>query len=202
MKRRDRIQNHYIDRIRDEIDHHAVLDWENADAQRLRFSALADNLALQGQSLLDVGAGLGDLWAYLKQRGLEVNYHGVDILPDMVSRACAAHPEARFTCADIFTQPDVLDQNYDVVYTSGIFNLNLDNNERFLREALQVFFRIARRHVVFNLLHERSTDQESRYWYTTPDRALAILREFTDEVRIIDDYLPNDFTVVGAAPQR
>ena len=197
MKRRDRIEKHYIDRIHKEKDHSIVLDWENADAQFLRFSALVENIPLQGKSLLDVGAGLGDLWHYIKQQNLEVDYHGVDILPDMVRRACATHPDARFTCADIFDQPEELDNTYDVVYTSGIFNLNLDNNDCFLREALRVFFGVAREHVVFNLLHRRSPDPEPRYWYTTPQHALDVLREFTDEARIVDDYLPNDFTVVG-----
>ena len=197
MKRLERIEKHYIDRIRTVDDHAAVLDWENADAQHLRFSALVDNINLRDVSLLDVGAGLGDLWNYLKQRGVAVDYHGVDILPDMVRRACVTHPDARFTCADIFSDRHVLDETYDVVYTSGIFNINLGNNDEFLHGALGVFFRVAKRHVVFNLLHERSNDPEPKYWYTTPEKALAVVREFTDDAIVVDDYLPNDFTVIA-----
>jgi len=200
MKRLERIARHYDELVRVGDENYAVLDWESSDAQHKRFAAMVDNISLQGLSLLDVGSGLGDLWAYLRARGLNVDYHGVDILPEMVRRACCQHPDARFTCADVFAQPQILDHHYDVVYTSGIFNLNLDNNEYFLRTALEVFFRIANRYVVFNLLHQRSPDPEARYWYTTPAQALAIVQAFTPQARIIDDYLPNDFTVIATAP--
>jgi SAM-dependent methyltransferase len=192
-----RIEDHYLPRIQDRENNSAILDWESTEAQELRFRALAENVDLQGCSLLDVGCGLGDLHTYLSHRGTRVRYLGIDLLPEMISAARSCNPGAQFRELDLFRHPDDLDQQFDVVFCSGIFNLNLGNNHQFLEDALGVFFRLAARYVVFNLLHKRSPDPDHHYFYFTPDEVIPLISPYTDRIKIVDDYLANDFTVIA-----
>jgi SAM-dependent methyltransferase len=193
---RKRIHDHYIPRIENIETNYAILDWESAEAQELRFNAMIHNVDLEGSSLLDVGCGLGDLHACLVRRGIHTDYMGIDLLPEMIDAAQKRHPDVPFRELDLFRNPDSLDRTFDVVFCSGIFNLNLGNNHQFLQDALDVFFSLATRTVVFNLLHKRSPDPDHYYFYFTPEEVIPWVRKYSDKTRIIDDYLANDFTVI------
>lgn len=88
---------------------------------------------------------------------------------------------------------------FDVVYASGMFNLNTGDNEEFLKEMLSVFTGIASECIVFNLLHERSSDREETYFYSSPEaveRLLKRARIRSRSVEFIDGYRRNDFSVI------
>jgi hypothetical protein len=114
----------------------------------------------------------------------------------MISAAQARHPDATFVRADPFAQINPLTGPYDVVFCSGTLNLNLGNNRPFLARAVDRFFELAGRFVVFNLLHIRMAEETHRYFYHDPDDVLDMLRPYPGTARLIDDYLPNDFTIV------
>ncbi len=192
----DKIREHYQEKLVNRKENARILDWESSEAQELRFRALLDNVDLQNSSLLDVGSGLGDLWKYIRSRSIQLDYTGVDILPEMVQRACGEHPDAKFHCVDIFSDRDFLEHCFDVVYCSGVFNLNLGNNREFFERAMEIFFRVAKEYVVFNLLHKRSPSPEDRYYYTDPEETIEIVSPYCEEYQIVDDYLPNDYTVI------
>jgi len=199
MSRKKRIRDHYGPRIVPGRDHHEILDWASAASQEVRFRVLVENVPLEGASLLDVGAGLGDLWAYLKRRGVKANYTGVDILEDMARAARQRHGDARFVCADLFdpaAECPFAAGSFDVVFCSGTFNLNLGNNLQFVPAALSRLIPLSRRWVVFNMLHCRARGPDRRYFYYDPEEVVAMVRPYGCEVRVVDDYLANDFTVV------
>ena len=83
-----------------------------------------------------------------------------------------------------------------MVFTSGVFNLDLGNNLEFLPGAVRRLLGLAREVVAFNLLHVRSPAKEDDYFFYDPKDVLAMLRDHPCEVSLIDDYLPNDFTVI------
>ena len=194
--RKDQIRRHYEPRIGGNLPHHQVLDWASAQSQLARFQIFARNVPLQDKSLLDVGCGLGDLLTYLESLGLRVRYTGVDLLEKMVQAASRNHPGHDFIQGDIFQAHPFKPETFDVVFCSGAFNLNLGNNEQFLPSAVATMLELAREYAVFNLLHSRAASQEQTYFYYHPDQVREMLRDCPCEVRIIDDYLHNDFTVI------
>jgi len=196
MSRKQRIRGHYEHRVASGRANHDVLDWTSAASQEARFVVLADNVDLSGRSLLDVGSGLGDLCGFLKRRRIAVEYTGVDILEKMVQAARRRHRDGRFLHADIFQGDPFGDERFDVVFCSGTFNLNLGNNREFLPTAVARMLELAREHVVFNLLHARYAGSDGTYFYHDPDDVRAMLRDLPCELRLLDDYLPNDFTVI------
>lgn len=200
MSHRKKILSHYEHRIRPGLDGYEILDWASAASQQARFDVLADQVDLANRSLLDVGCGVGDLWAYLHSAGLAVRYTGVDISEKMIAEARRRHPQAEFLCGDPFADGVLAGQMFDVVFCSGIFNLNLGNNRVFLPQAVGRLMTHVRERLVFNLLHVRAPWQEPTYAYYDPHEVLDTLGAMGLAACMIDDYLPNDFTVVCRHP--
>ena len=194
MKRKERIREYYLPKLKNEKSDSGCLGWENEKAQELRFEVLK-NIFFQGASVLDVGCGLGNLYDYLKKQGYNFNYTGVDILPEMIFRAKEKNPQAEFFSANIFEDDLFVDRKFDVIYASGIFNIELGNNEDFLRNALQKFVSLSNKFVVFNLLHARSATKEPGYYYQTPDTVQKLFPP-VKKIFFIDDYLDNDFSTI------
>lgn len=191
-----------------------ILGWESRDAQYKRFSILAKNINLNKKKILDVGSGLGDLYHFLTQ-GLHwsIDYVGTDILPKMVKMAeiqaekvklpDGVNATYKFLNKDIFTEEseNLKDYKFDVVYTSGIFNLNLGNNENFLKTSFEKFSIITNEYFVCSLLSDESQDKENKYFYYNDEilkEAMKNVKELFpfSEYKIISGYLPNDMTLI------
>lgn len=193
------IKTYYEDNMAKGLPEYGILGWESEEAQRLRFDMLLSSVDLEGKTLLDVGCGTGNLLEYINSKGINVSYTGVDILDKMIEKAKQKQLKANFYHTDIFKNNIFKDESFDVIYASGIFNLNLGNNRAFLISALELFFRLSSEAVVFNLLHYASPDREDKYFYFHPDEVNEILATFTDvigKVEFIETYLKNDFTIV------
>lgn len=202
MERKRRILKHYEPRIGTGRENFDVLDWASVASQKARFAVLAGSVELDGKSLLDVGCGLGDMLAFLQSQGIEIDYTGIDLSWKMVQEARRLHKDAKFFCGDLFTgerQPcenPVARATFDIVYCSGVFNLNLGNNRQFLPGAVGRLMLLADQYVVFNLLHRGTPHQDDDYAYYDPDEVLAGIAEDRWENRLVEGYLPNDFTVI------
>ncbi|MDA3899851.1 MAG: class I SAM-dependent methyltransferase [Spirochaetes bacterium] len=193
------IQDYYEKEFDESKENHQILGWESREAQHLRFFILTENVELSGRSLLDVGCGLGDLFFYIQKRGINLkDYHGVDICKKIISKALKMNPEINIECRDIFSSTEFCEKyNYDLVYSSGIFNLKQSTNLLFLKDALMIFKEIANEYVVFNLLSDKSNDKEDPYCYYSVEEAAEIVDQCSfQSFKIVEDYLQNDFTVV------
>ena len=120
----------------------------------------------------------------------------------MIIAARAMHEGGRFIWADLFgstaagAEAELSGQTFDVVFCSGMFNLNLGNNRRFLPLAIGRLMGIAKQYLVFNLLHSRTPHQDEYYAYYDPGEVMTGIQTEGWENRVVDDYLPNDFTVL------
>ncbi len=193
---RKKIQQHYLPRLANHSESYKILDWASAASQQMRFEILAKNVALAGRSLLDVGCGVGDLYGFLSDRSIEVDYTGVDILVDMVTEASRRHPTGRFECVDIFSGTTPAGAPFDAVFCSGTFNLNVGNNHEFLPTAIARLLELTQGTLAFNLLHDSMPGQEKEYAYYDPQKIIELLEGRVSQIRLLDDYLPNDFTII------
>jgi len=202
MKRKRKILKHYEPHIGTGRDNFEVQDWASARSQEARFAVLVRNVDLSGKTLLDVGCGLGDLLTYLNSLNMRVDYTGIDISKKMILAARAMHEGNRFIWADLFDpapsagKAELSGKEFDVVFSSGMFNLNLGNNREFLPPAVARLRDFAREYLVFNLLHSRTPYQDNYYAYYDPEEVVTAIRADGWEDRVINDYLPNDFTVL------
>lgn len=193
------IESYYKDKIKPENPDYRVHGWESGEAALKRFGALFSAVDLTGRTLLDVGCGVGSLFGELKRRKIRCGYVGIDILPEMTAEARRRQPDGVFMTVDLEEENPFGAKSFDVVYASGIFNLNSGANERILTGTVSLFMKIASQAVVFNLLHGRSADREEAYFYTTPEAAAKLLNRLSPRPRSLefdDGYSQNDFTVI------
>ena len=203
--RKSIIVDHYINRVNDlNIPDYKVVDWESEEAQNLRFKALIEHFNMSGNVLLDVGCGVGSLAEYIDKNNINLYYIGIDIMPEMVERAKSKtykNISPQFMTMDFFKKTDIKD-DVDYIYTSGIFNLNLGNNEAFLKEAIEAFLLAARKGVCFNLLDISCKEKYGdKYYYYKKDDILLLTQDILKKlnlnykIHIEDKYLQNDFSV-------
>lgn len=193
------IEQYYNPKIKDGNLDYEILGWENRQAHLSRFKTLLKTVDLSGKTLLDVGCGLGTLYDYIIDNNINITYSGVDILEEMIKKARSRHRNIDFSCIDIFDEKKAFNRKFNVVFASGIFNLNLGNNIQFIRKALDSFFEIADQIIAFNLLHEDSENKEDRYYYSNPADINKLLLEYAgrfQEAEFYHSYLKNDFTVI------
>lgn len=203
--RKSIIVDHYINRVNDlNIPDYKIVDWESEEAQNLRFKALIEHFNMNGNVLLDVGCGVGSLAEYIDKNNINLYYIGIDIMPEMVERAKSKNYKnisPQFMTMDFFKKTDIKD-DVDYIYTSGIFNLNLGNNEEFLKEAIEAFLLAARKGVCFNLLDISCKEKYGdKYYYYKKDDILLLTQDILKKlnlsykIHIEDKYLQNDFSV-------
>lgn len=193
------IKSYYAEKLCQTKDEHAILGWEDKKSQHLRFDALIDNVKLESLKILDVGCGLGNLYEYLKEKNISVDYSGVDICNEIVELAKLKNPDLCVSCQDLFKDNNTITGKFDLVYSSGIFNIDLGNNEDFLARAIKKFYQLSERFIVFNMLHENSPDRENMYFYTSPAEVKTIIKSSGlkfKKILVVEGYLDNDFTII------
>lgn len=172
-----------------------ALNWGSRESQAVRFAALCGIGSLDGCSVLDVGCGLGDMWAWLRQQRTSARYIGIDISPEMISRARSLHPDAAFEVAaatdQAFPQPGA----FDYVFASGIFYLRKANPEAYLEQAVSRMFNACRKGIAFNSLSLWAPKRDPDEFYADPCSTLEVCRRITRWVTLRHDYHPGDFTI-------
>ena len=175
--------------------------WASRASQRRRFAALAGVGNLRGATVLDVGCGLADLYAYLREKGAlgsPGDYTGVDFAPTMVRRARARFPEVCFVHCDVAAPvPGPDDEalpDADYVLASGLFSY-LDEGR--MRATVARLYAHCRRGLAFNVLSTLAPDKAAvgTLLAADPNETFRFCRTLTPWVTLRHDYLPHDFTV-------
>jgi SAM-dependent methyltransferase len=181
-----------------------ALSFSSADTQRVRFAALARVLPQDprdGLSVLDVGCGFGDLYGFLREAGFSgVRYTGIDIMPEFIDHAAAAHPDGEFLAGDFLTL-DLPRTRYDYVLSSGALNLvseRAPDHYAFIFAMIDRMFDAAGKGVAFNLLSSRGKryfPHDPRFFYCDPEHVLGHCRAKEPASELDHDYLSYDFAV-------
>lgn len=188
-----------------------ALYWSSREIQQIRFDILARVFTQQAafsnggaHSVLDVGCGFADLRNYLWDKGLDIDYVGIDLSEDMVQSARFQYPDIQVRQGDLFDQGFAAKQ-FDFVLLSGALNevveteLGEVNNGQgnYAKAVIAEMYRICGKGVAFNLLDARNEWVASRpdLQSFVPQEIVEYCRTFADRVAWEDGYLDNDFTV-------
>jgi len=173
-----------------------ALYWENSEVQQLRFQVLLECGVQSGDSVLDVGCGFGDLYRYMVEQGIETDYTGIDLSPDMIEAAKAQAPQLCFAQGDLFDF-DPAPQSVDWVLLSGALNEPLKDDGAYLHQIIPRLYATCRKGVAFNLLNG-DYPWTAQQLYTLqpypPREVLGQLQALCPNVRQRNDYLEIDVT--------
>lgn len=159
------------------------------DRRKMRFSVLSDIGIRDGDSVLDLGCGFGDLFAYFKEIGLNVRYTGVDINPTIIENAKIRFSEADFRVVDI---QEASIEKFDYVVSTSSFNLKLLNEDNyiFIESILDKCYNIATKGVAIDFLSSYVDFQGNpeQAFYYSPEKMFGIAKSITKRVCLRHDY--------------
>ena len=185
----------YEDKVRRFGYDHRGLGYRSRSAQEKRFEALLALGDFHERRVLDVGCGFGDFLDFLRERGIDPIYTGIDICEPMVSRCRERFPDAdaAFLVADVLQHEPV--HPYDFVIASGIFGLESPGTRERIAPTLQRLFCWSREGCAANFLSQVSPRHAEARVYVDPCEVLHLGLQLTPAARLDHSYLPNDFTL-------
>jgi SAM-dependent methyltransferase len=186
----------YSDRLAQHGPTVEALGWTKPK-HRLRYKILLEYWLSRSTSqpfrVLDFGCGFGDLFGYARDRGISIDYTGLDINPDLIRVARERYPAARFLCMDLFAE--TLDEKFDIVLSSGVHNYRLADNQGFVERSFELFDHLSTLGFASNFLSERVNFRAEDNHYSAPEDILTLALRLTSRVTLRHDYMPFEFTI-------
>jgi SAM-dependent methyltransferase len=193
---RQRIVNRHRDSFKRYGLHPHALYWSSHEVQRTLFEVLLDIDVEEHSRVLDLGCGFGDLYGYFHEQGIEVDYTGIDLSPELISAGREHYPSAHFFEGDLFDFNPAL-QAYDYAFLSGALNEPFNDDGVYAKRIIKRLFDSCRKGVAFNLLDENHEWTAGRYDLQSfiPEEMAKWCRDFSPQVSLRHDYMENNFTL-------
>lgn len=179
------------------------VDWNSEESQRLRFEKLTGILQQEGSSgfsVCDYGCGYGSYAAYLKEKGYDCAYTGLDVSEKMIELARQTYGGLEHT---IFRQDSSLQGMYDYIVASGIFNVRQDVGYEkwtaYMTEILERFHQHTEKGFAFNCLTKYSDAEfmKDYLYYADPLYYFDYAKSrFSRNVALLHDYGLYEFTIL------
>lgn len=165
------------------------------DRQRIRFEVLQQVGMRSGDSVLDLGCGFGDFYAFLLDRGIHVDYVGYDICPDLLDVARRRFPGIHFEAKDV--QESRIPCHFDYVVASQVFNNRLqeEDNLEVVKDIMRRSFEATTRAVAIDMLSTYVDYREDQLYYFSPEEIFTFCRSLSKRVCLRHDYPLFEFTV-------
>jgi len=149
---------------------------------------------LNNQKVLDYGCGMADFYKFLKRRGINVHYTGVDINENFIKVAKKKYPECTFSVMNI--DEDDLEGYYDYIFICGVFNLRVPGVQDDLRNALVTLFKHCNKAMALSALSSHTPIKDVELNFTSPEDIVKFaLENLSPSVVLRHDRIPNDFTL-------
>lgn len=182
-----------VDWYRERLSQHGAgikaLSSGTEERRAIRFDVLTGVGIVPGTSVLDVGCGFADYYAFLEERGCAVSYTGVDIVPEFVQQAKEKYPKLDLQVRDLLKDP-VAAGSYDFVVSSQTFNLRFDgdSNLALVTEMLKRMFAAARKGVAIDFVTDYVDFKEDYLVYHSPEAMFRLAKSLTKRVVLRHDY--------------
>ena len=179
------------------------VDYNGEQAQHIRFAELVRIIKPAGKfTVIDYGCGYGAMFDFIRARGWDFEYYGVDLIEKMVVAGREKYkdfPNAHFT-----TNEKELPVA-DYLVAAGIFNIKLDSSyddwQNFVCETLPRMNALCSKGFAFNMLTKYSDAdrmaQRPDLFYGDPLFFFDFCkRKFSRNVALLHDYGLYDFTLL------
>jgi SAM-dependent methyltransferase len=194
---RDAVRERYRKRWHEFGYHSRTLGW-NKDCQWVRFEAALDGIRNnEMQSVLDVGCGFGDLLGFLRERGWQGRYTGIDLVPELVDAARGVYredPAAEFVCGDVHEGAPL--PKSELVLALGMFNHSLpQGNLGLIQETIAAMWEASSSVVVCDFLSVSSEPEkrQAHLFYADPAEVYRIGAAYSRRLEIHHAYMPFEF---------
>ena len=194
---KDIVIKRYVDRLHQFGPNIKALASGNEYRQKIRFKVLKELGVKSGETVLDVGCGLGDFNHYLSINNVNAIYTGIDIVPELIEAAKKKDSISRYEVRDIQLTPYQND-SFDYIVCSQVFNLKLINssNLELVFSMLQLFSKISKKGVAVDFLTSYVDYKEDHLHYYSPEEIFRYIKEnITKNVTLRHDYPLFEFCI-------
>jgi len=173
---------------------HLTLGWGSRKHQEIRFKRILECINFNGQSVLDIGCGFGDLYSYLKAQNINISsYTGIDINPDLIAEAKNQNPDGIFKTLSITANN--INIKADIVIMLGLLNFKQRNinNPDYAQLMIKNAYQSSNSILLVDCLSDRYTaayKKEDFVYYYNPSSLLDWGFDLSDNVQLLHDYLP------------
>lgn len=176
------------------------VDWSSEESQIIRFDQLSKVLEEESGSIIDFGCGYGAYFDYLKNKGFENTYYGIDISDAMLSKATEKFQLRKGL--ELFSDLREVGKK-DYVIASGIFNIRNGTSDEnwidYVESLLLKFDQYSNKGFAFNMLTSYS-DEALMKDYLFYANSLKIFdlckRKYSKNVALLHDYKLYEFTII------
>ena len=165
----------------------------------LRFRAIDPFVSRKGARVLDYGCGLGYMYQYLHEAGCEIEYVGIDILPEFIEACREKYPGANFRHIDAEENVDGI---YDVVFSSGVFNLSTHSDaaksKAYALDRVEKLFNAAQEVLVCDFLSNFVDFQQvDSQHFSVGEITEFCVSKLGRRFQLRHDLLPYEFTLIA-----
>ena len=166
------------------------------DRQKIRFNTLKEVGIANGDKILDIGCGFADFYEYLIASGFQIDYTGIDIVPELVESAKEKFPHLRIETRDIELSP-IPNASFDYVVCSQVFNYNFkdESNLNMAIKMMQIMFKIARKGVAIDFISNYVDFKEDHLFYFSPEVLFSEAKKVTKSVTLRHDMQLYEFCI-------
>jgi len=184
------LARHYAPLALKHGDSFRAVDWGSEVGQNMRFEVLLGCVDFRHLRILDVGCGVGHLAAYLKKRGFEGSYLGIDLLPEMIKCAKIHHSDFTFQVVNSLEKADTFKP--DLVIASGLFTFA---DEILFKDTISRLFQLTCHALAFNSLSAWKEHQVQNEFHADPFETFKFCEGLTKKIVVMHDYMPHDFSL-------
>jgi 2-polyprenyl-3-methyl-5-hydroxy-6-metoxy-1,4-benzoquinol methylase len=138
------------------------------EGQRRRYETLLKIAGdISGKKILDFGCGKGDLYGFIKERDISINYCGIDVNENLIKLAKSKYPETEFIAVDL--EESEFERVFDVIFICGVFNLRIAGIEESMKNVLKKLFRLCKEALHVNFLSYYIAQRNVELFYVKPE---------------------------------
>ena len=157
------------------------------EGQRRRYETLLKIAGdFSGKKILDFGCGKGDLYEFIKERDISINYCGIDVNENLIKLAKSKYPETEFIAVDL--EESEFERVFDVIFICGVFNLRIAGIEESMKNVLKKLFRLCKEALHVNLLSYYIAQRNVELFYVKPEEIMKFaITELSRSVTLIHE---------------
>lgn len=180
------------------------VDWGPEDQCRLRYEKMLEVIPAEEKMkektirVLDVGCGFGGILGYAGEKGLSLDYTGIDVSSALVDKGKALYPKAKWMTGDVLKMAET--ERFDYVICNGILTQKLQASHlemnAYAHALIRKLFALAEKAAAFNVMSTLVNFQAPNLYYRSPVEMLSYcVNEITRKVRLDHAYPLYEYTV-------
>ena len=167
-----------------------AVQYRDTSSHMARFQLLME-ISNDLGSVLDVGAGLGHFYTYLRKHGFQGRYLGLEFVQQFVESANQIMEDDEIAEVRHFdVSADELPTGFDYGFVAGVFNNARENAEEFMFDTLKRLWNVCEKGMAFNILSTHVEYFDSDLFYVNPEKMFTYLKsELQGHIVMHHDYI-------------